>query len=158
SEPSTTAAPAPAPVVPSCRDALATAPVQPTAPPDKGSGDAAGAAPESRGAADAAKQAKAANAEAANQQATGFRGAKGLGTVVSVADGAITIAIEAQPEAPSQITATVRPDADFMDGNERVTAQPTVNAGDRVAFGAVQADDGSYQIIYLGVHLPDVQP
>jgi hypothetical protein len=63
---------------------------------------------------------------------------------------------EPATDQPSEITATVSPTAEFADGEDKVDVRPAVNAGDRVAFGATRADDGSYELIFLGVHLPEL--
>jgi hypothetical protein len=123
------------PAPPSCRDALAA---------DEAHTDEA----------DAAKKAAA---DAANDAVTGFEGVKGIGIIVSATDASLTIRLEEPtPDQPSEITATFSPTAEFADGVDKVDVQPAVAAGDRVAFGASRADDGSYELIFLGVNLPEL--
>lgn len=106
--------------------------------------------------ADAAKRAAADGATTASIAGTGVRGVKGFGTVVSAADASVTITLdEPFADQPSEITAKVSADAEFMDGASVVDVRPALNTGDPVAFAASQADDGSYQIVYLAVHVPD---
>jgi hypothetical protein len=81
---------------------------------------------------------------------------KGFGSIVSATDESVTITLEEPgPDDPSQIAATLSPDAEFVDGNQGVDIRPALNAGDRVAFGAKKAEDGSYQLIFLAVNVPD---
>jgi hypothetical protein len=115
----------------------------------------AAAAADAGATADADADAKPATA--GDESATTFRGAKGLGTIESIADASVTIAIEEQAAGePATITATVSPTAEFRDGETVVTALRPLNAGDRVAFAATHSDDGSYQLIFVAVHVPEL--
>jgi hypothetical protein len=107
-------------------------------------------------AADAAKQA-AADTAAANHAATGFDGVKGIGVIVAATEASVTIQLEVPaPAQPSEITARISPTAEFADGVDKVDDRPPVAAGDRVAFGATRLDDGNYELIFLGVHVPEL--
>jgi hypothetical protein len=55
---------------------------------------------------------------------------------------------------PARINATVSPTAEFYDGETELDALPALRPGERVAFAATEAANGSYQLIYLGVHAP----
>jgi len=147
-EPTTVAA-APPPV---CSAVLAELPPRATAPP--GPPDTSKAAdPGSTSAADAAKKAASVATDAANHAATGLRGVKSAGTIVSVTDTTITFTVvAAEPGQPAEITATIGPDAIFADGNHKLDGRPPLNAGDPVFFATTQADDGSYGLVYLQVH------
>ena len=97
---------------------------------------------------------KAANATAGEQ----YKGIKGQGTIVRATASTVTITPDSQPPnppgLPAQISATVSPTAEFRDGDTKVDALPPLSAGDRVAFGATPAADGSYQLDILVVHVP----
>jgi hypothetical protein len=152
SQPTTTSA------LPSCSAALAAAPTRAVVPAREPNVSIAADPAKEAGsdAADAAKQAAADAADTAKQGATGLQGVKGLGTIVSATDTSVTITLEGPLAGePSEITATISPTAEFADGTNTVAALPSLTAGDRVAFAVTQADDGSYQLIYLEVHLPE---
>jgi hypothetical protein len=141
-EPTTVSAVSPAPT---CSAALAALPPGALTPPST--------PPSSTSAADSAKQAASDAADAANHAATGLRGVKGVGTIVSANDTSVTIAVAvADPSEPAEITATFAPDVIYVDGGTAVDVRPPLAAGDRVFFGATQADDRSYKVIYLQVH------
>ena len=144
SQPSTTTGPL------SCAAALAAAPDTVTPPEKKQDASVTDTA------ADAAKRAAVDGATGATTADAARRGVKGLGTVVSADDASVTITVT-EPIAgePSAITATVSADAKFVDGASVVDVRPVLNAGDTVAFAASQADDGSYQFIYLGAHIQE---
>ena len=135
--------------LPSCGSALAAVTDAETKPETMPGGSGTDSA-----AADA-KRAAASEVDAASPITTG-RGVKGFGSIVSATDESVTITL-AEPgrDDPSQIAATLSPDAEFVDGNQGVDIRPALNAGDRVAFGATKAIDGSYQLIFLAVNVPD---
>ena len=121
--------------LPSCTEALAKPP-----------GDAA--------AIDAVKRAAAdANADGIGDRVSGV---KGLGTVVSAA-GRDGDGLAGRPDRrPAR-----RGDGDggrhrrARRRGDRLDALPPLSPGDKVAFAATPGDDGSYQLIYLGVHIPE---
>ena len=123
---------------PSCADALAAAPPPPT--------------PEEVQAAQAAKQAAAGDAP------TNLRGIKARGTIVSTTDTSVTFTPDPQMPRGDQlgeITATVGPATEFYDGDTKVVTRPPLAAGDEAMFVASSADDGSYQLMVLAVHVPE---
>jgi hypothetical protein len=139
--------------LPTCAAALAALPPgalpSPTTQttPKEAAGDAAA---NPANAADAEKQAQA---DAANAAATGHKGVKGVGTIVSATDSTVTIsATAADPSAPGELTATFAPGARYLDGATMLDARPPLNPGDTVFFGALEAPDGTYSLIYLQVH------
>jgi hypothetical protein len=144
SQPSATTSPL------SCAAALAAAPDAAAVPEPKPGASVTDVA------ADAAKRAAADGASAATSADSARRAVKGLGTIVSVADTSVTITVtEPIADEPNEITATVSADAKFMDGASVVGVRPALNTGDPVAFAASHAADGSYQIIYLAVHVEE---
>ena len=122
---------------PSCADAVAAAPPAPT--PE-----------EVRAAAEAAKQAAAGGA------VTNVRGIKARGAVVSTTDSTVTITPDPQmSDQLGEITATVGPATEFYDGDTKVDTRPPLAPGDEVMFVASSADDASYQLMVLAVHVPE---
>jgi hypothetical protein len=157
SQPSTTIA------EPTCAAALAAAPTQAVVPPTPGAKTSTASDTAAQPASDTAAQpgsaaAKQGPPDTADVPATGVRGIKGPGTIVSATASTVTITPDPQspnqPAQPAQITAIVGPVTEFYDGNTKVDALPPLSPGDRVAFGAAQAADGSYQLGILVVHVP----
>jgi hypothetical protein len=152
----TTVAAAPPPL---CSAVLAELPSRTTTPP--GAPDTSKPAdPGSSSAADASKRAASDAADEANHAATGRRGVKSVGTIVSVTDTTITFSVVAADSGqPAEITATIGPDAIYADGDAKLDGRPPLNAGDSVFFATTQADDGSYRLVYLQVHpvLPEAR-
>jgi hypothetical protein len=138
--------PASAPTTsPSCAAALANAP----GPDTTGADDAKKAA-----AADASNSGGTVANESA--RASEFRGVKGLGTIVSATDAAVTVTLDDPVGGqPVDVTATIGPSAEFVDGDTPVGALPPLSPGDEVGFAASHAGDGSYELMYLGVHVPE---
>jgi hypothetical protein len=141
-----------APAMPTCAAALAAVAPGAPAPPKPSTGSLpAEAGPDPP--ADAAKQATADAADAANHAIDGVRGIKGKGTIAAADETSVTITVDpSDPAAPPEITATIATDIEYLDGDTMVDAQPALHTGDRVFFATKQADDDSYQLIYLQVH------
>ena len=141
--------------LPAGQPSAATLPVSCTADPDSvarldKTPDAVAAEADAR----AAKLAAAGGASASGTADRGLEGVKGFGTVVSAADGAVTITLdEPLADEPSEITASVRPDAEFMDGAAKIESLPALSPGEQVAFAASKAGDGAYEIFFLGVNV-----
>jgi len=137
--------------LPSCAVAVANAPAPAVAPSPS---DASAGVDAKKAAAVAANQVGTDPAQTAS--ADEFRGVKGLGTIVSATDTTVTVTLDDDtPGRPGEVTATIVATAQFVDGDTTVGALPALSPGDRVAFAASRADDGSYQLFHLGVHLSE---
>jgi len=77
------------------------------------------------------------------------------GTITAVNGDTISVAVEQSQVPMTDFTATIAADAIYVDAGEPSTARPTLEIGDRVAFGAVEQPDGSYAIDTLETHAPD---
>jgi hypothetical protein len=98
----------------------------------------------------------AAPAEASAPTSSAF---KGTGVVTAVTDETVTITPDPLPgkaggeNVPSTITAAITPSTQFFDAGT-AAARPTLVVGQRVAFGAVAAAGGQYDLLILETH-PD---
>jgi hypothetical protein len=112
----------------------------------------AAAPAESDASADSGKTAAAAAGQIADP-GTGRRGVKSLGTVVAVTDASITVTVLAPgPGQPAEITAAFTDATLFYDDDTTLTARPTPNPGDQVAFAVVETGNGGYDVLLLQVH------
>ena len=84
------------------------------------------------------------------------RGIKARGAVISTTDSTVTITPDPQmTDQPTTITATVSPATEFYDGDTKLDTRPPLTPGDEVMFVATSADDGSFQLVLLAVHVPE---
>ena len=80
---------------------------------------------------------------------------KVAGTITAVNGDTISVAVEESQVPMTDFTATLAADASYVDAGQPSTTRPTLEIGDRVAFGAVEQPDGSYTIDTLEAHAPD---
>src|SRR4051794_1494552 len=79
---------------------------------------------------------------------------KVAGTITSIEGDTISVSVEESIVDITDITATISPDAKYIDAGAVSLTRPTLVVGDRVAAGAVKQSDGSYTIDALEAHNP----
>ncbi len=80
---------------------------------------------------------------------------KATGRVTAVNGDTISVSIETASTEITDVTATISPDASYLDSGATSATRPSLAVGDRIAFGAVEHPDGLYVIDILETHVVD---
>jgi hypothetical protein len=77
---------------------------------------------------------------------------KATGTITAVVGDVITVDLEAASNSLTHVTATIAPNAEYLDAGEAVAARPHLAAGDRVTVGGIARAGGTYSIDLVETH------